>query len=75
MSYNSRTVTLKVSRLEVCDLMLSTTHIVNDLRQEIADPLTTETRRNICQSSIKKWEALHDKLSEQLTAFDAKNGF
>ena len=61
MTYNQRTVSVKLTRIEVCDLLIATTSIAQQLKKE--------------GHTASKWEALHDKLSEQLTAFDAKNGF
>lgn len=60
MSYNQRTVTLKISRLELCDLLIATTSIANSLEKD--------------GHTARKWRSLHDKLQEQLTAFDKKNG-
>lgn len=60
MNNNSRIVTVKLSRVELCYLMTATTSIAQMLQQE--------------GHSASKWEALHDNLREQLDAFDKKNG-
>ena len=67
---------LSVSRLEVCDLMLACTHIVCGAREEIeTDPDCPEYRRtHVLPETIKKWQALHDKLNRQLDILDALNG-
>ena len=56
MTYNERTMTVKLSRIEVCDLLLACS-----AAEEGTD--------------AKKWSALHDKLLNQLEAFDSKNGY
>ena len=60
MSYNSRTVTVKMTRIELCDLLIATTSIAQGLEAE--------------GHTANKWHTLHDKLREQLDAFDEKNG-
>lgn len=67
---NSTDMTLKLKRLEICDLLLATTLIVSDSRTEMNDPETSEDRKKILEGTIKKWQALHDKLKEQLEAQD-----
>ena len=60
MNYNSKTVNVQISRLELCDILIATTSIANSLKAN--------------GHTAHKWETLHEKLKEQLTAFDAKNG-
>ena len=60
LNYNSKTVTVKISRKELCDILIATTSIANSLKDE--------------GYTARKWESLHDKLKEQLAIFDAKNG-
>ena len=60
MSYNGRTVNVKMTRIELCDLLIATTSIAQGLKAE--------------GHTAKKWGALHDKLREQLNAFNEKNG-
>ena len=60
MSYNSRTVTVKMSRIDLYDHLIATTSIAQTLKNE--------------GRPTRKWDALHDKLREQLDAFDEKNG-
>ena len=60
LNYNSKTVTVKISRRELCDILIATTSIANSLKDE--------------GHTARKWESLHDKLKEQLAAFDEKNG-
>lgn len=60
MNYKSITVPVKISRVELCDLLIATTAIAQAFKAE--------------GGYSRKWEILHDKLKEQLDAFDAKNG-
>ena len=60
MNYNSRTVTVKMSRSDLCNLLMATTSIAQTLQEEGRE--------------ASKWGALHDKLREQLDAFDERNG-
>lgn len=72
---NEKNYILSVDRLEVCDLMLACTHIVCAAREEMLnDPDCPEFRRtNVLPGTIKKWQALHDKLEKQLDILDALN--
>ncbi len=56
---NNRTVTLKLARHEVIDLMLICNTIAYQLQQ--TDP-----------ASMKKWNKLHDKIRDQLEQYDKK---
>ena len=70
MTYNALTVDLHLSRLEVCDLLIACTGIRHDMEDEIRDPATKDSRREVLRQSIPKWEDLHDKLKIQLDEFD-----
>lgn len=59
MNYKSKTVPVKISRDELRDMLIATTAIAQAFKAE---------------GYSRKWEILHDKLKEQLDAFDAKNG-
>ena len=56
MYYNAMTVNVKVSRIELCNLMLALTLIDCEARQADADN--------------HKWSDLHDKLAGILNDFD-----
>lgn len=60
MNYKSKTVPVKISRDEICDMLIATTAIAQAFKAE--------------GGYSRKWEILHDKLKEQLDAFGAKNG-
>ena len=72
---NEKNYVLSISRLEVCDLLLSCTHIICDAIDEMkTDPDCPEYRRTVVlPATIKKWQALHDKLEKQLDILDALN--
>ena len=55
---NQRTVNVKITRRELCDLIVAC-HMV-------------EYDRQIHGGTGEKWKALRDKLAEQRDAFDAK---
>ncbi len=55
---NQRTVTLKLTRAEVCDLLVGCTAISESLENK--------------GDTSAKWEALHDKIKAVLDAFDEK---
>ena len=57
---NNRTVTLKMTRAEVIDIMLLCNTIAYQLQQ--TDP-----------SSMKKWDHIHNKIYDQLKQHDKKH--
>ena len=59
MTYNQRTMTVKLNRIEVVDLLIACNFVIDDLGEEDA----------------KKWKELQDKIEKQLDAFDLKNGY
>lgn len=58
---NQKTITLKMKRIEVCDLMLACTVLSISAKED--------------GKGGKKWEALHDQLKSILDEFDKKQGF
>ena len=60
MNYNSKTVPVKISRRDLCDILFAITCVAKALESE--------------GYSARKWEILHENLNEQLDTFDAKNG-
>lgn len=67
---NADMVTVKMKRIELCDLLIATTCIEFDSREELGDASTSETRKKVLEGTIKKWGGLHDMLEEQLKAHD-----
>ena len=60
MNYNCKTVPVKISRRELCDILCAI--------RCVATSLDTEGY------SALKWEILYYNLKDQLAVFDAKNG-
>ena len=60
MTYNSKTVPVKISRRELCDILCAI--------RSVAESLDLEGH------SAHKWEILYYNLKDQLNAFDEKNG-
>lgn len=50
---NQKTMTVKITRRDMCDILLALTALS-------------------IESNNKKWDILHDKLKEELVAFDKK---
>ena len=68
------TYTLKLSRHEICDLLLACTSIKCDAMNEMKnDADCPEYRRNnVLPKTIEKWGNLHDLLEAQLDEQDKK---
>ena len=60
MTYNQHTVSIKLTRIELCDLLIATTSTAFQLERE--------------GKNASKWHAVHDKLEAQLEAWDKKHG-
>lgn len=67
---NAEIISLNLRRSDICDLMIATLGIKFDMEDEIRNPETTESRRNVLKNSIGKWERLHDELKKQLDEAD-----
>ena len=67
---NGKTMSLKMSRLDMCDLMIATSSIYFGMDAEMRDESTTETRKKILEQSMKKWMRLHDEIRRQINEFD-----
>ncbi len=58
---NQKTVTCKLKRIEVCNLILACTTISSAVKNG--------------EEEGKKWDDLHDKLKQILDEFDKKQGY
>lgn len=58
---NQKTVTVKLKRIELCDLLLACTSVSDSLERE--------------GQTAKKWNDLHDKLKVILDEFDKSQGY
>ena len=68
---------IKLTRLEVCDLMLACTHVKWDAINEMKnDPDCPQYRREVVlPATVAKWGKLHDKVEAQLHGCDANSIF
>ena len=60
MNYKSKTAPVKISRSDLCDILVAITFVAKALESN--------------GYSARKWDILNENLNEQLNAFDAKNG-
>lgn len=67
---NEEIISISLSRNDVCDVLMAIHNVEHDYMQEIRDEGTDETRREIAKSSLQKWEKLHGKIKEQISAQD-----
>ena len=68
---NGKEYTVIISRLELCDLLLSCTHITCEATAEMSSPECSEYRKqHVLPGTIRKWQALNDKLEMQLRILD-----
>ncbi len=58
LTLNQRTVTAKLQRINICDLLIACDAVSNALKNE--------------GKTSKKWDDLHDKLKSILDDFDSK---
>ena len=68
LNQEMRTVTM--SRSDMFRVRQELTCVVLDFRREIADPETTEDRRQIAKSSLAMWERIRSEFTAQLGAQD-----
>ena len=67
---NNEMMSLNMTRIEMCDLMMATLAIRFEAEDEMRDENTTETRKEILKGTIKKWTRLHDEIKRQIDEFD-----
>ena len=67
---NSEIMSLKMTRLDMCDLMIATSSVYFDMDMEMRDENTTEARRKVLRESMEKWMRLHDEIRKQINEFD-----
>ena len=71
---NGDIMTLKLRRLNVCDLQLALTSLIWGMKNEMNnDPECSEYRKTeVLPASIKKWEKLKAEISKQFDEQDAE---
>ena len=60
------TVTVNLTRSQLCSLMMACTALTISHKNEAADPETTDSRREVCLRTAEAWKTLHDCLKAQL---------
>ena len=69
---NSSEYTLSLKRIQICDLMVACSGIIQEAKDEQRRPETSDTRKEILEGTIKKWKRLHDELKRQLDEQDSE---
>lgn len=64
----------ELTRIDICDLLLAALEVKWGAIHELNDPETTETRKQILQGTIEKWEGIHARLNAQLDKLDKEHG-
>ena len=68
LNQEMRTVTM--SRSDMLRVGQALTSIVIDYEMEIEDPSTTDSRRNVCKSSLEMWERIRNEFDRQMDEQD-----
>lgn len=67
---NDDNMNIQLTRLETLDVSVSIILLIHDVKREMNDPETTETRKKILKSTLKKWENLRVKIKKQFEEQD-----
>lgn len=68
---NNEIMTLKLERIKVNDIEMAIMSIIFNLEREINNPKTTDDRKEIAKSSIKRrWEPLLEEVRKQFKEQD-----
>lgn len=67
-------VTLRLRRLDVCQVSLALLGVKWDFINEARGLPVDDTRRGVCISSARMWDALHKEVRRQLQEHDARRG-
>ena len=70
---NDEIRTIKLERLSVCHVLMAITHLRCDCMKELDDDSISDDRRKVAQSSLQKWNNLHEKIKNQLEGQDKEN--
>lgn len=69
---NTEMMKLDLTRHEVCQISLTLTNMINEIRRELSDETTTKDRKEVLMRSIDMWEALKGKIVNQIVLQDAE---
>lgn len=70
---NCEIMTLKLKRTNVLDCIMAVQNVIHDFEDEIRNENTTDTRKQIAQSSIDhRWQPVLDTLKAQFAEQDGE---
>ena len=69
---NQEMMNLNLRRIDMCDIRTALTSVIIDMKREMNDPSTSETRKEILKSSIQKWEKLKAEVVRQFNEQDGE---
>lgn len=67
---NNDNMNIQLTRLETLDVSMSIILLIHDVKNEMDDPETTESRKKVLKSTLKKWENLRVKIKKQFEEQD-----
>lgn len=67
---NDDNMNIQLTRLETLDISMSIILLIHDVKNEMDDPETTESRKKVLKSTLKKWENLRIKIKKQFEEQD-----
>ena len=67
-------VTLRLRRLDVCQITMALLGVKWDHINEARGLPVDDPRRGVCISSARMWDALHNEVKRQLQEYDARRG-
>ncbi len=67
---NNDNMNIQLTRLETLDISMSIILLMHDVKNEMDDPETTESRKTVLKSTLKKWENLRIKIKKQFEEQD-----
>lgn len=67
---NNDYMNIQLTRLETLDISMSIILLMHDVKNEMDDPETTESRKTVLKSTLKKWENLRIKIKKQFEEQD-----
>lgn len=69
---NQEMMNLNLSRIDMCDIRTALTSVIINMRREMDDPSTSETRKEILKNSVQKWEKLKAEVVRQFNEQDGE---
>ena len=67
---NNDNMNIQLTRLETLDISMSIILLIHDVKNEMDDPETTESRKTVLKSTLEKWENLRIKIKKQFEEQD-----